>query len=40
MYETFLPRDVDHAAISPMSWEIAIQKHIEEELYDSSLKVS
>ncbi|XP_031108009.1 uncharacterized protein LOC116012576 isoform X2 [Ipomoea triloba] len=40
MYETFLPRDVDHAAISPMSWEIAIQKHIEEELYDSSLKES
>ncbi|CAH9071176.1 unnamed protein product [Cuscuta epithymum] len=40
MYDNFLPRDVDHAAISPMYWEIAIQKHIEEELYDSSLKES
>ncbi|RAL44025.1 hypothetical protein DM860_014162 [Cuscuta australis] len=40
MYDNFLPRDVDHAAISPMHWEIAIQKHIEEELYDTSLKES
>ncbi|CAN4088547.1 unnamed protein product [Withania somnifera] len=35
-----LLRDIVPSDISPLSWEAAIQKHIEEELYDSSLKVS
>lgn len=35
-----LLRDIVPSDISPLSWEVAIQKHIEEELYDSSLKVS
>ncbi|RVW55231.1 hypothetical protein CK203_067014 [Vitis vinifera] len=44
--ESFPPRDVDlfvnsndHADISAISWEAAIQKHVEEELYASSLRV-
>lgn len=44
--ESFLPRDMDlfvnandHADISAISWEAAIQKHVEEELYSSSLRV-
>ncbi|KAM3200587.1 putative protein isoform X4 [Capsicum annuum] len=35
-----LLRDIVPSDISPLSWEVAIQKHIEEELYDSSLKES
>ncbi|KAL3371146.1 hypothetical protein AABB24_007938 [Solanum stoloniferum] len=35
-----LLRDIVPSDISPLSWEGAIQKHIEEELYDSSLKES
>lgn len=35
-----LLRDIVPSNISPLSWEVAIQKHIEEELYDSSLKES
>ncbi|CBI21531.3 unnamed protein product, partial [Vitis vinifera] len=45
--ESFPPRDVDlfvnsndHADISAISWEAAIQKHVEEELYASSLRES
>ncbi|OIT05985.1 hypothetical protein A4A49_31582 [Nicotiana attenuata] len=34
-----LLRDIVPSDISPLSWEVAIQKHIEEELYDSSLKL-
>lgn len=44
--ESFLPRDMnpfansnDHDDISAISWEAAIQKHVEEELYASSLRV-
>ncbi|CAK9137988.1 unnamed protein product [Ilex paraguariensis] len=43
--ESFLLGDINylvnadvHAEISPMSWEAAIQKHVEEELYASSLE--
>lgn len=35
-----LLREIVPSDISPLSWEVAIQKHIEEELYDSSLKES
>lgn len=35
-----LLRDIVPSDVSPLSWEVAIQKHIEEELYDSSLKES
>lgn len=35
----FFMNDDDHSEISPISWEATIQKHIEDELYDSSLKV-
>ncbi|KAK9272701.1 hypothetical protein L1049_003078 [Liquidambar formosana] len=45
--ESFLDRDFDlfinaneHTEISAMSWEAAIQKRVEEELYDSSLAES
>ncbi|KAA8530957.1 hypothetical protein F0562_005676 [Nyssa sinensis] len=45
--ESFLLRDIDffinaneHAEISSVSWEAAIQKHVEEELYASSLEES
>ncbi|XP_023518582.1 uncharacterized protein LOC111782046 isoform X2 [Cucurbita pepo subsp. pepo] len=34
----FFMNDDEHSEISPISWEAAIQKHIEDELYDSSLK--
>lgn len=34
----FLMND-EHSEISPISWEATVQKHIEDELYDSSLKV-
>jgi spatacsin len=44
--ESLLDRDTDffinddeNAEISAISWEATIQKHIEEELYDSSLGV-
>lgn len=44
--ETLLQGDVDFftfadgdAEVSAISWEATIQKHIEEELYDASLKV-
>ncbi|KAM7517827.1 hypothetical protein LguiB_016789 [Lonicera macranthoides] len=36
--ESFLLRNIDHAEISAISWEAAIQKHIEEELHASSLE--
>ncbi|XP_059642353.1 uncharacterized protein LOC132284280 isoform X2 [Cornus florida] len=43
--ESFLLRDIDffvnaneHADITAMSWEAAIQKHVEEELYSSSIE--
>lgn len=35
----FFMNDDEHSEISPISWEATIQKHIEDELYDSSLKV-
>lgn len=34
----FFMNDDQHSEISPISWEATIQKHIEDELYDSSLK--
>ncbi|KGN48416.1 uncharacterized protein LOC101206379 [Cucumis sativus] len=34
----FFMNDDEHSEISPISWEATIQKHIEDELYDSSLK--
>lgn len=44
--ETLLHRDIDlfisddqHAEINAMSWEATIQRHIEEELYNSLLEV-
>ncbi|XP_022132627.1 protein DDB_G0268328 isoform X2 [Momordica charantia] len=42
--QTLWERDVyfsmndEHSEISPISWEATVQKHIEDELYDSSLK--
>lgn len=45
--EAFLQRDIellmnlqDYSEISAMSWEAAIQKQIEQELYPSSVEVS
>lgn len=40
MDDPSLLREIVPSDISPLSWEVAIQKHIEEELYDSSLKES
>lgn len=44
--ESFLNHDIDfiinaneHTEISAVSWEASIQKRVEEELYDSTLKV-
>lgn len=35
----YLANSDDHSGISALSWEAAIQKHIEEELQPSSAKV-
>lgn len=35
----FLINADKHTEVSAISWEATIQKHIEEELYDSSLQV-
>mgnify|MGYP004716382433 CR=1 FL=1 len=37
--ESYWPRDLDDPNISAMSWEAAIQKHIEEQLCASSSEV-
>ena len=42
--ESLLHRDIDFfintdTEVNALSWEATIQKHVEEELYDSSLQV-
>lgn len=38
-YIYYLVNSSDHAEISALSWEVAVQKHIKEEIYAISLEV-